>query len=160
MSFIVVIVQLLCHVWLFATPWTVAHEALLSMGFPRQEYWSNLSFCSPGDLPYWGIEPMSLVSPALAGKFFTSEPPGRPFYVLGTFQICSLACIPIASILNKAMSFSPMIYCKILLSSLPLIVPQPAIYSPDSDLSKMQIRSCLFSFPLFSRQKPSSRTQW
>ena len=47
----------------------------LSMGFPRQEYWSRLPFASPGDLPDPGIEPMS---PALEGGFFTTEPPGRP----------------------------------------------------------------------------------
>ena len=54
----------------FATPWTEAQQALLSMGLPRQEYWSGLSFLSPGDLPDPGIEP---VSPALAGGFFTRE---------------------------------------------------------------------------------------
>ena len=59
------------------TPWTAAHQASLSVGFPRQEYWSGLPFPSPGDLPEQGIEPMSLASPALAGKFFTTEPPGK-----------------------------------------------------------------------------------
>ena len=52
-------------------PMTIACQAPLSMGFPRQEYWSGLTFPSPGDFPYPGIEP---VSPALAGKFFTTEP--------------------------------------------------------------------------------------
>ena len=60
----------------FVTPWIVVHQAPLSMGFPRQEYWSGLSFPSPRDLPNPGIEPMS---PALAGGFFTTEPPGSPF---------------------------------------------------------------------------------
>ena len=62
------------HVWLFATLWTVGHQALLSMGFSRQEYRSGLSCPSPGDLPDWGIESMSLMSPASAGdigRFFT-----------------------------------------------------------------------------------------
>ena len=59
------------------TPWTVAHQASQSTGFSRQEYWSGLSFSSPGDLPDPGIKPMSLVSAALAGGFFTTEPPGR-----------------------------------------------------------------------------------
>ena len=58
----------------FATPWTVAHQAPLSMGFVRQEYWSGLPILSPGDLPNPGIEP---TSPALAGGFFTTEPPGK-----------------------------------------------------------------------------------
>ena len=59
----------------FAIPWTVAHQAPLSMGFPRQEYWSGLPFPPPGDLPDPGIKP---VSPALAGRFFTAEPLGEP----------------------------------------------------------------------------------
>ena len=50
-------------------PWTIVHQAPLSMGFFRQEYWSELTFLSPGDLPDPGIEPMSPVSPALAGEF-------------------------------------------------------------------------------------------
>ena len=58
-----------------ATPWTVAHQAPLSMGFPRQEYWSGLPFSSPGDLPDPGIKP---ASPPLAGGFLTTEPPGKP----------------------------------------------------------------------------------
>ena len=56
------------------TACTVTHEAPLSMGFSRQEYWSGLPF-SPGDLPDSGIEP---ASPALASGFFTTEPPGKP----------------------------------------------------------------------------------
>ena len=58
---------------LTATPKTVAHLAPLSLGFPRQEYWNGLPFPSPGDLPDPGIEPMSLKSPALAGRFFTTN---------------------------------------------------------------------------------------
>ena len=56
-------------------PWTVARQAPLPTGFPRQEYWSGLLFLSPGDLPNPGIE---FTSPALAGRFFTIEPPGKP----------------------------------------------------------------------------------
>ena len=56
------------------TPWTVAHQAPLSMGFPRQEYWSRLPFPPPGDLPNPGIE---LASPALADRFFTTEILGK-----------------------------------------------------------------------------------
>ena len=59
----------------FAIPWTVAHQATLFMGFPRQEYGSGLPFTSPGDLPEPGIEPASL---ALAVRFFTTESPGKP----------------------------------------------------------------------------------
>ena len=56
------------------TLWSVVRQASLSMRFPRQEYWSGLPFPSPGDLPHPGIEPKS---PALAGRFFTTEPPGK-----------------------------------------------------------------------------------
>ena len=65
------------HVQLFATLWTVACQALLSMGFSRQEYWRGLPF-PPPFLPDSGIEPKSPVSPALAGRFFTTVPPGKP----------------------------------------------------------------------------------
>ena len=61
-------------VQLFAIPWTVAHQVLLSMEFSRQEYWSGLPFPSPGDLLDPGIESVSLVSPALAGELFTTVP--------------------------------------------------------------------------------------
>ena len=65
--------QSLSHVRLFATPWTIVHQVPLSMGFSRQEYWCSLP-CSPlGDPPDLGIEPMSPVSSALAGGFFTSS---------------------------------------------------------------------------------------
>ena len=58
----------------FATLWTmVHHQALLSKGFPRQEYWSGLPFPSPGDLPNPGIKPKSLMPPALVGGFFTTH---------------------------------------------------------------------------------------
>ena len=62
----------------FVTPWTVACQAPLSMGFPRQEYWSGLPFPSPGGLPDPGIKPTSPLSPVLAGGFLTTEPPGEP----------------------------------------------------------------------------------
>ena len=66
-------VKSLSHVRLFATPWTVACQAPLSVGFSRQEYWSGLPFPSPGDLPDPGIEPGS---PTLEADALTSEPPG------------------------------------------------------------------------------------
>ena len=71
-------VCVLSGVQLFAIPQTVAHQAPPSMGFPRQEYWSGLSFPSLRDLPDPGLKPVSLVSPALAGRFFTTKPPGKP----------------------------------------------------------------------------------
>ena len=65
----------LSRVRLFATPWTVALQAPLSMGFSRQEYWSGLPFPSPGYLPDPGIEPGSL---ALQAQSLPSEPQGKP----------------------------------------------------------------------------------
>ena len=74
----------LSPVQLFVSPQTVACQALLSMEFPRQEYWSGLLSLPPGDLPNQGIEPMS---PALAGIFFTTEPPGKPFFLTGLSKL-------------------------------------------------------------------------
>ena len=68
-------VKSLSRVRLFVTPWTAASQAPPSMGFSRQEYWSELPFPSPGDLPDPGIEPRS---PALQADTLTSEPPGKP----------------------------------------------------------------------------------
>ena len=65
-------------VCLFATPRTVANQAPLSMGFFRLQCWSRLPFPTPGNLPHPGIKLVSLPSPALAGRFFTSVPPGKP----------------------------------------------------------------------------------
>ena len=58
----------------FVTPWTVARQTPLSVGFPRQDYQSGLPFPPPGDLANPGIEPES---PALVGKVLTTEPPGK-----------------------------------------------------------------------------------
>ena len=60
---------------LFVTPWTVAYQAPLSMGFSRQEYWSGLPFPSPEDLPDTETEPRS---PSLQADALPSEPPGKP----------------------------------------------------------------------------------
>ena len=68
-------VKSLSRVRLFATPWTVAYQASLSMGFCSQEYWSGLPFPFPGDLPDPGVEPRS---PALEAYTLTAEPPGKP----------------------------------------------------------------------------------
>ena len=61
----------------FVTPWTVTCQASLSMGFRRQGYWSGVPFPSPGDLPDPGIKPVSVVSLALVGRFFTTVPRGE-----------------------------------------------------------------------------------
>ena len=76
-------VKSLSCVQLFVTPWIVAYQAPLSMGLPRQEYWSGLPFPSPGDLPDPGIEPRS---PALEADTLTSEPPGKPLLTIQAFR--------------------------------------------------------------------------
>ena len=70
------------RVWLFVTLRTVDHQAPLSMGFSRQEYWSGLPFPPPGDLPDPGIKPVSLYVSWIADGFFTTEPPGKPIKLL------------------------------------------------------------------------------
>ena len=99
--------QSLSCVQLFATPWTVTLQPSLSMRFPRQEYWSGLPCPPPGDLPDPGIKPASLMSPALAGRFFTiwatreaqqshtwSDPPRGQGFLSGSMvknnRICSI----------------------------------------------------------------------
>ena len=67
----------LSHIWLFATPWTVAYQTPLSMEFSGQECWSGLPFPSTGDLPHPWIVLTALASPALAGRFFTTAPLGK-----------------------------------------------------------------------------------
>ena len=85
----------------FATPQPAARQAPLSVGFPRQEYWSGLPFPSPGELPGSGIEP---ISPVLTRRFFTAEPPGKselssnsdfiftPVVLSHTVKILALLC--------------------------------------------------------------------
>ena len=74
----------------FVTPWTVARQVPLSMGFPRQEYWCGLSFPPPGDLPDPGIEPESLMPPELPCGFFTTAPPGKPHVCV---HVCVYVCL-------------------------------------------------------------------
>ena len=86
-----------CYVRLFETPWTEAHQASLSMGFSRQEYWSGLPFPSLRGLPNPVIKPGS---PALAGGFFTVEPPGKPMnvHILALFpHLCFLPWLFLSS---------------------------------------------------------------
>ena len=74
----------LSRIRLFATPWTVAHQAPLSMGFSRQEYWSGLPFPSSGDLPDPRIK---LSSPALQADSLTSELPGKPIVCIYVYIV-------------------------------------------------------------------------
>ena len=84
-------VKSLSRVQLFATPWTIAHQAPPSMEFSRQEYWSGLPFPSPGDLPHPGIEPGS---PTLQANTLPSEPPGKYHSDAATAAAKSLQSCP------------------------------------------------------------------
>ena len=78
----VCMLSLFSHVQMLATLWTVAHQAPLSMGFSRQEYWNRLSRRPPGDLPDPGIEPTSFTPPASAAGFFTTSATCGPLTIL------------------------------------------------------------------------------
>ena len=94
-----------------AIPWTIAHQDPLSMGFPRQEYWSGLSFPPPGNLSNPGIEPPS---PALADGFFTAEPSGKPILKdthierLNVPKWKDFACCPLDRRIHSTKRWTPM----------------------------------------------------
>ena len=83
-------VKLLSRVRLFATPWTVAYQASMFMGFSRQEYWSGLPFLSPEDLPDPGIKPGS---PTLKADSLPSEPPGKTIVHTDTNKISYICAL-------------------------------------------------------------------
>ena len=112
---------------LFATPWTVACQAPLSMGFSRQEYWSGLPFPSPGDLPDTGIEPRSL---ALQADALPSEPPGKsPFFPYWNFLqfggLKSSGSLKFCWLTFGSKMWSERMWCYLLLLSLTLTVWPP-----------------------------------
>jgi len=93
------------HVWLFAMPWTVAHQSPLSMGFSRQGYWSGLLCTTPRDLPDQRIEPASLMFPALAGRFFLPFVlHGKPTYGITSVPFSSVAqlCPTLCDLMNRS----------------------------------------------------------
>ena len=141
----------------FATPWAIAHQAPLSMGFPRQEYCSGLPFPSPGDLPDPGIEP---VSSSLADRFPTPVPPGllnnlssygcaQSLIILGPVSIHSPIkaspqppnTAPSFLVQNVVQSLSPVWLCDLMDCSTPGFRPLP---SP---------RACSNSCPLNQRYR-------
>ena len=81
-EFSIALCYLLSCVWLFATPWTVAHQAPLSMGFSRQEYWSRVAIPFSRELSLPGIKPQS---PTLQADSLPCEPPGKPSYYFSGF---------------------------------------------------------------------------
>ena len=121
-------VKALSRVQLFATPWTVAHQAPPSMGFSRQEYWSGLPFPSPGDLPDPRIEPRSL---ALQEDSLTSEPPG-----VSAIQQCKSAVIIHTSRPSRA--------------SLPSCHPIPPVYHRVPDWVPHATQRLLTSYPSYT----------
>ena len=117
-------------VQLFVTPWTRAHQAPLSMGFPRQEYWSRLPFPPPGDFPNPGIEPVSPTL-ALTGRFITTEPPGKCFDCT-TCVLVTQSCPTPWTVAHQApvsMEFSRQEYWSGLPSPLPRDLPDTRIES-------------------------------
>ena len=86
-----------CSVQLFVAPWAAPCQAPLSTGFPRQEYWSGLPFPSPGDLPDPG---MKSVSPALVGRFFTTDSPAKPS-LLGIPYLSNVICQGLVTFFQK-----------------------------------------------------------
>ena len=91
------------HVQLFAAPWTVAHQAPLSMGFFRKEYWRGLPFPSPGDLSSPEVESWS---PALQADSLPSEPPGKPNLKItsGKYFLSHISVQPCGSCLYKPLT--------------------------------------------------------
>ena len=79
------------------TPWTITCQVPLSMGFPRQEYCGGLLFSCPGDLPDPVTEPMS---PILAGRFFTTEPPGKPSLIYNSIFMLVPHCLDYCGFIN------------------------------------------------------------
>ena len=101
-------------VWVFATLWTIAREAALSMGFFRQKYWRGCPCPPPGDLPNQGTEPASLTSPALAGRFFTTGATWQALWKMGILQARTLECtaIPLQEIFPAQGWTSGLSHCR------------------------------------------------
>ena len=91
------------HVRLFETLWTVAHQAPLSMGFSRQEYWSGLPCPPPGDLPDPRTEPRSLLSPELAGRFFSTSTTLAVFIILFSSVKSSISFFSVMVLLHNSL---------------------------------------------------------
>ena len=94
------------HVQLFATPWTAACQAPLSMEFSRQEYWSGWPFPSPGNLLNPGVELESLLSPALAGRF---NHLGSPLFLRVTLNVCVRLNLPCSHCLRRKWQPTPVL---------------------------------------------------
>ena len=122
------------RVRLFATPWTVACQAPLSMGFPRQEYWSGLPYPPPRDLSDTGTKP-SLMSPALAGRFFMTSTTCKALYIDMCVCVCVCVCVCIACYCSVTKS------CLTLCSCMDCSMPGSSLFHYLPDCSN----SCLMS---------------
>ena len=137
-----------CHVGLFMTPWTVAHQAPLSRGFSRQEYWRGLPYPPPGDLPDPGIEPTSLRSPTLADGFFITNAIWEALTKLFTFcqtqlkDFCSFVAFHRIYFLPKIPSFFLHLATDFLLSLFSIVISSVSA----SDFSR---QTCSDSFFLY-----------
>ena len=130
--------QLLGHVWLFLTPWTVSHQTPLSMEFSRQDYLSGLPFPSPGDLPHAGIEPRS---PALQVDSLPSEPPGESWPQIRKYvTIHTQWDFPGSPVVNAPCVYSSGL-CRI-----PSLVEELRSHMPCGTVKKLQILSLLSSW--------------
>ena len=169
------------HVQFFVTPWTVAHQAPLSMGFSKQEYWNELPCPPPGDLPDPRTEPGSLTSPALAGRFFTTSATWEaPVQFSSVAQSCPILYNPmnhstpglpvhhhlpefrLTSIKSVMPSSHLILGCPLLL--LPPIPPSIRVFSNESTLHMRCPKYWSFSFNIIpSKEIPgliSFRMDW
>ena len=127
----------LSRVWLFATSWTVAHQAPLFMEFSRQEYWSGLPCPPPGNLPNPGIKPVSLKFPALAGRFFTTSTTWEVLIMGYWLSISEKLCNQISSVQfsHSVMSDSLRPH-ELQHTRAPCPSPTPRVYSNSCPLSQ------------------------
>ena len=128
--------QLLSHVPLLDL-WTVASQAPLYMGFPRKEYWSGLPFPPPGHLPNPGTESMFSVSPELAGGFFTTEPPGKPYQCGSCYPVRKGVVWPFQGICTCHEFSECIINHAIILTSLSLLNPPLIVQEESSGTSTL-----------------------
>ena len=148
------------------TSWTVALQAPLSVDFFSQEYWSGLPFPPPGDLPDWGMEPESLVSPVLVGRFFTTVPSGKPsmyqdilpFYGWVRFHCKYIPhfCLSIPLFMD---SWHPILSHKPRVGGSPLILPFPIILTSNVSASLIHLTPPIQLLLLFQNHcYPAART--
>ena len=136
------------QVQLFMTLWTIAHQTPRSMGSSRQEYWSGLPRPPLGDLPDPGIEPTPLISPALAGEFFTTSATWEaPFTVTQLWnsrariqtQVCLQSTSSLSLSLFLSLSFSLSLSLSLFLSALTTTLQELMHYHPNTLLATSEV---------------------